>query len=320
MRQLFILYAAIILFLGAGLATAIAQAGWPARFFAPYMYVGAGDYFKLTACDDACGQKFYTLAFIIADKSNNPAWDGRIPMNKNFYAGQIAAIRRRGGDVVISFGGEGGKELALLETNVALLQAKYQSVIDRYHFTWLDFDIEGRALGDTAANRRRNAALARIQAENPGLIISYTLPVDPNGISIDARKLLSDAKTKGLKIHSVNVMTMDFGPHFSAGKTMSSVSIASALKAYKQCRKIDPDIQIGLTPDIGQNDVKSEIFTLADARVLVHWAKAQPWVCTVSFWSSNRDNNRPDGKDNTRSGVPQTPWAYTRIFQAFGAP
>ena len=43
-----------------------ARADWPARVFAPYMYLGAGDDFKLTDCDDATGQKHYTLAFIIA--------------------------------------------------------------------------------------------------------------------------------------------------------------------------------------------------------------------------------------------------------------
>ena len=51
--------------------------------------------------------KFYTIAFIIADKQNNPAWDGRIPMEKNLYADQINAIRSRGGDVIVSFGGPG---------------------------------------------------------------------------------------------------------------------------------------------------------------------------------------------------------------------
>ena len=30
------------------------------------MYLGMGDNFKLTECDDACGLKYYTLAFIIA--------------------------------------------------------------------------------------------------------------------------------------------------------------------------------------------------------------------------------------------------------------
>ena len=42
------------------------HAAWPEKVFAPYMYIGAGDNFKLTDCDDACGLKYYTLAFIIA--------------------------------------------------------------------------------------------------------------------------------------------------------------------------------------------------------------------------------------------------------------
>ncbi len=95
-----------ITFLIASIATA-ASAPWPARVFAPYMYIGAGDNFKITQCDDACGQKFYILAFIIADKAGNPAWDGRFPMEENRYANQINAIRSRRGDVIISFGGAG---------------------------------------------------------------------------------------------------------------------------------------------------------------------------------------------------------------------
>jgi hypothetical protein len=301
-----------------GSAFVASAAGWPARVFAPYMYVGAGDHFQLTQCDDACGQKFYTLAFIIADKQNNPAWDGRIAMDKNFYADQINAIRSRGGDVIVSFGGAGGKELALVETNTLSLEAKYQSVIDRYKFTWLDFDIEGDALSNTAANQRRNIALAKLQAKNPGLIISYTLPVDPDGIPKSARELLADAKACGVKVHSANVMTMDFGAHFSKGKKMSDVSIASALKAHKQCRKIDPTIQIGLTPMIGQNDQRGEIFTQADAKALKKWADKRKWICSLSFWASNRDSGQPGKKnENTRSGIPQKPWDFTLIFKPF---
>jgi len=279
-----------------------------------------GDHFKLTDCADACGQKFYTLAFIVSDRSNNPAWDGRTAMAENFYTNQIAAIRGRGGDVIISFGGEGGQEIALVEMNAAVLQEKYQAVMDRYHFTWLDFDIEGEALKKTAVNARRNTALAGLQAKNPGLLISYTLPVDPRGISTDAQQLLRDAKVKGVKIHSANVMTMDFGPQFSAGKKMSDVAIASALKAREQCGKIDPAIQIGLTPDIGQNDVKSEVFSLDDAQALIAWAKTQPWVCSVSFWCSNRDAGKPGQRHGDwSSGIPQEPWAFTKIFQTFAA-
>jgi chitinase len=139
------------------------RAEFPARVFAPYMYLGAGDDFKLTDCDDACGQKFYTLAFIIAGKDNNPAWDGRWPMEENLYADQIEQIRKRGGDVIVSFGGEAGKELALVEPDVQKLQAKYEAILDRYHFAWLDFDIEGKAMKDHDANHRRNMVIKNLQ-------------------------------------------------------------------------------------------------------------------------------------------------------------
>ncbi len=292
---------------------------WPARVFAPYMYIGANDDFKIVRCADVCGQTFYTIAFIIADKRLNPAWDGRFPVNRNLYADQIHTIRERGGDVIVSFGGADGKELAIAETNALLLEAKYQSVIDQYKFSWLDFDIEGDALANQSANARRNLVLARLQLKNPGLIISYTLPVDPDGISDDSRSLLSDAKAQGVKVHSVNVMTMDFGAHFSQGRKMSDVSIASAIKAHEQCQSIDPAIQIGLTAMIGQNDQHGEIFTQEDARALIKWAEPQPWICSLSFWASNRDAGKSGkkGTDNDTSGIPQKPWEFTSIFQPF---
>src|SRR5271163_3693810 len=109
MRKPFIPLFAIVLSLLAGCAIhkAAVQKHWPARVFAPYMYVGAGDNFKLTDCDDACGLKYYTLACIIAQQDGRgqdakflkqPSWDGRIPMEQNYYLSQIEAIRQRGGD------------------------------------------------------------------------------------------------------------------------------------------------------------------------------------------------------------------------------
>ncbi len=183
MRKLVVSFVVVVVSWWSIFNSAAAKAEWPAKVFAPYMYLGSGDSFKLTDCDDACGLKHYTLAFIIADKENNPAWDGRTPMEKDLYHDQIDAIRKRGGDVIVSFGGEAGKDLAQVEEDLMALEKKYQSVIDHYKFTWLDFDIEGKALGDTKANERRNAVIAKLQAKNPGLVISFTVPVDPNGVS-----------------------------------------------------------------------------------------------------------------------------------------
>jgi chitinase len=305
-----------------------AQAEWPARVFAPYVYLGWGDNFKLTNCDDACGQKFYTLAFIIAQQDGRgllatytakPAWDGRTPMDQDLYQVQINAIRQRGGDVLVSFGGEAGKDLALVESDLEKLQAEYQSVIDQYKFTWLDFDIEGKQLKDDAANRRRNTVLAALQKKNPGLMISFTLPVDPNGISKHSQELLKDAVAKGVKVKSANVMTMYFGPQFTKDKQLCDVCIASAKKAHEQCQKIDPAIQIGLTPMIGKGgDKGSEVFDVKQADALYQWAQDQPWVCSLSFWCSNRDSGKPSNHGgNTASGLVQQPWDFSNAFKPF---
>jgi len=109
-----LLAAALLLLPALNCAHAAGAPAWPDRVFAPYMYLGSGDNFKLTDCDDACGLKHYTLAFIIARQEGRgkdakylkePSWYGRIPVEENFYHDQIDAIRKRGGDVIVSFGG-----------------------------------------------------------------------------------------------------------------------------------------------------------------------------------------------------------------------
>ena len=100
-------------------------------------------------------------------------------------AAKIGALRAIGGDVRISFGGEAGSELAITCTSAAQLQAAYQQVISAYAVNKIDFDIEGAAVANTAASARRDQALAALQAANPGLQISFTLPVLPSGLTSD---------------------------------------------------------------------------------------------------------------------------------------
>ena len=331
--------------LGALLLAANSRAEWPERVFAPYMYIGSGDNFKLTDCDDACGLKYFTLAFIIARQegrgkdakySKEPSWDGRIPMEENLYHDQIDAIRKRGGDVIMSFGGEAGKEMANVIDDPIALEAAYQKVIDQYKFTWLDFDVEGNNLEKGKADsERRNTALANLQKKNPGLIISYTLPVDPDGISEASLALLADAKAKGVKIHSANIMVMFFGKKFvGKGKSEGELGIESANTAHAQIQKIDPSIQIGLCPCLGRNGSADEVFGIEDAKVLKAFADKTPWVCSLHYWSINDDAGRPRRHRavvNTTNSVgvvtsttnnvmvpsQQQPWAFANIFKSF---
>ena len=334
-----LLAAALLLLPALNCAHAAGAPAWPDRVFAPYMYLGSGDNFKLTDCDDACGLKHYTLAFIIARQEGRgkdakylkePSWDGRIPIEQNLYHDQIDTIRKRGGDVIISFGGEGGKELANAIDDSAQLEAAYEKVIDQYGFTWLDFDVEGKNLDKGGQDsERRNTVLASLQKKNPGLIISYTLPVDPDGISEASQAILVDAKAKGVKVHSANLMVMYFGKKFiNKGKSEGELGIDSANKAYGQIQKIDPTIRIGLCPCLGRNGSSAEVFGLEDAKILRAFADKTPWVCSLHFWSINDDAARPRkrrsasdaGNTNNPPAVteaPRKPWAFANIFKSF---
>jgi hypothetical protein len=347
MRKKLIYFAAMGLALMASCVThsTSSRSHWPKHVFAPYMYIGAGDDFKLTDCDDQCGQKYYTLAFIIAREDGKgktaiyhqePSWDGRIPIEQNLYADQIDAIRRRGGDVIMSFGGEAGKELANVIDDPARLEAAYQKVIDQYKFTWLDFDVEGNNLDQGRQDsERRNTVLASLQKKNPGLIISYTLPVDPDGLSKESQALLADAVKKGVRVHSANIMVMFFGKKFiGKGKSEGELGVESANKAHEQLQKIDPSMQIGLCPCLGQNGSSAEVFVIKDAKILKDFADKTPWVCSMHYWSINDDAGRPRRRRVVTSTTNETgvvtfttnrvaaaaenqPWAFAKIFQGF---
>src|SRR3954463_8913165 len=90
-----------------------ARAAWPAKVFSPYMQVDTGDNLQVTAVKSATGQKYFTMAFVIADGSGNPTWGGTgNSVASGYYASQINSLRASGGDVIFSFGGAGGTELA----------------------------------------------------------------------------------------------------------------------------------------------------------------------------------------------------------------
>jgi hypothetical protein len=345
MQNKFAAFVGLVLSLTSTLLATGAYAEWPAHVFAPYMYIGSGDNFKLTDCDDACGLKYYTLAFIIAQQegrgkdakySKEPSWDGRIPIEQNLYHDQIDAIRKRGGDVIMSFGGEAGKEMANVIDDPVALEAAYQKVIDQYKFTWLDFDVEGNNLDKGKADsERRNTVLANLQKKNPGLIISYTLPVDPDGISDASQALLTDAKAKGVKVHSANIMVMYFGKRFvGKGKSEGELGVESANAAYAQLQKIDPSIQVGLCPCLGRNGSADEVFVPSDAKILKEFADKTPWVCSLHYWSINDDAARPRRRRNVTNTTNSTgvvtsatnsvmsaserqPWEFANIFKSF---
>lgn len=288
----------------------------PTHVFAAYADIS---FTSIQAAQAATGQKYYAIAFVLGKNHTcEPAWDGTHPMSENFYASQIAAIRAAGGDVIAVFGGANGSELGSVCGSVSSLQAAYQAVINQYQIKWIDLNIEGGLIADETSIDRRNKAVKALQDANPGLRVSYTMPVMQSGLLQTALDLLGNAKTNNVRVDYVNIMTMNYGP---AGIDMGQATISSAINTRNQLVSMGlSTTKIGLTPMNGQNNTYGEIFTLADADEVVAFAKANSYVGWLSFWSLGRDNGSCAGQTSASascSGIAQSEYAFTAKFQQF---
>jgi hypothetical protein len=287
------------------------------RFYAPYIMTRAAA--NLAQISTDTGIRYFTLAFVLDGGGCAASWGSRTPVTTEAaLVPVIDKLRQQGGDVLVSFGGEAGKELALGCDNAIALQAQYQAVIDKYQVSVLDMDIEGKSLNDAASVERRNVALAAIQAANPNIQISYTLPVATDGLTRGGIALLTNAMAHGVKVAIVNLMTMDYG-----GSADPLAMGAYALTAVNgtAAQMLDNGIRarIGIIPMIGMNDVKPEVFTLADARTMVDWAQTNPVVSRVSMWSVERDLGCSGATkaSSSCSGVTQQLYDFSKILNTF---
>ncbi|MFB7027025.1 MULTISPECIES: cellulose binding domain-containing protein [unclassified Streptomyces] len=291
--------------------------------FAPYVDTSLYPAYDLLATADATGVKEFNLAFITSGGACAPLWGGVTDLANDRVAAQIGALRAKGGDVRVSFGGAAGHELALNCSSASALAAAYGKVVDQYGLTKVDFDVEGAALPDTAANTRRSQAIAALQKDHPGLNVSFTLPVMPEGLTQPGVDLLADAKRNGVRVDAVNIMAMDYGPAYSADMGTYAIQAATATQAQIKGVLGLSDAAawkaVAVTPMIGVNDVTTEIFTVDDATQLVDFARTKG-LGWLSMWSSTRDKQCPDGAvnraDATCSSILQQPLAFTKAFAA----
>lgn len=290
---------AMALAANAGASSQVTSA-FPAHYAAPYLELSSGTAGDMAADMKATGLKNYTLAFLIPKSGCTPQWeDGGSSLGA--FTSQVNSLKSAGGNVIISFGGAEGGELAQTCTSVSSLTAAYASVVSTYGITRLDFDIEGSTLDNTTANTRRNQALAALQAQNPSVEVDYTLAVDPSGLESDTLNLLKDAKSKGVNVSVVNIMTMDFGNGHNALNDAQSAAkgTASQLASLYGISTSAAYGRMGLTPIAGKND-DNENFTQANATTLESFA-ATNGVQELAFWEV-------DGYDKG------TGYAYSNIF------
>lgn len=280
------------------------------------------------------------LSFIVSSHDDPcvPTWGGYYTMDEAAdlldLNRRIANFQLQGGRIAISFGGLLNSELALLCTDDEALAQAYRSVIERYNINTIDLDLEQDGLTDLEAAERRARVIAKIQQEyresDRELAVWLTLPVAPQGLTLDGTNAVAKVLESELDIAGVNVMTMNYGSSRNQTDSMFEASRKALFETHRQISVLyelagviltDTTIwkKIGVTPMIGQNDVEGEVFTIEDAVALNTFARNKG-VGRMSMWSANRDI--PCGVNYVKvsvvsdlcSGVSASQFAFSNIL------
>jgi chitinase len=271
-------------------------------------------------------------------KPCEPSWGGYYDLqqaeDKLHLGAQVEGFRQGGNDVAVSFGGQLGMELAAACTDSDALVRAYGVVIAKYGLGVVDLDIEGKGLEDHTAAGRRAGAMARVQAGRPAdapLKVWLTLPASADGLTPGGEYAVQSMLEAGVELAGVNIMTMNFGP-LVTGQTMLTAAINAAegthraLAAFyeKAGNPLEAAVlwkKIGLTPMIGVNDVRGQVFTLEHAEGLNRFASERS-IGRMSMWSLNRDtgcDSSSDGQGTEAaspqcSGVKQEPGRFAKLL------
>ena len=225
---------------------------WPAQVYSPYFETWTNS--SLASLASQSGTNHFNLGFLQAESpgSCTLTWDGSQSADSPAYRSEIGQLKQRGGNVALAFGGQNagsnGTEIADSCTNVNAIAADYEAVINTYHVTRLDMDVELNALNNAAGIERRNKAIAIVQAwaasHGHPLQIQYTLPVQPSGLRPDALAVLQNAVRVGAKVSLVNIMAFDY---FDLPGTvdMGTAATDAAKSVHSQLAALYPK-QVGL--------------------------------------------------------------------------
>ncbi|MFA6183967.1 MAG: chitinase [Parcubacteria group bacterium] len=249
------------------------------------------------------------LSFVVSATTDacTPSWGNYYTMEEAATAldfdRRIARLQQQGGKIAVSFGGALNSELALGCTDNNKLADAYRSVIERYNIDTIDLDLENQSLKDAEASMRRAEVISQLQkdyrSKNKNLAVWLTLPVAPQGLTVEGTEAVAKMLASGVDIAGINLMVMDYGGSREPSQSMFDASKQALIEAHRQLGILYQQAgtnlnsqslwrKIGATPMIGQNDIKDEVFTIEDAQALNSFSLSQN-IGRMSMWSANRD-------------------------------
>ena len=289
---------------------------------APYYSTLDSDAPDLGQVMSATGQKAFDMAFILADNGTcAPSWDGTDPVSSDTQvASVINKVRSDGGDVIVSAGGYNGTKLGEVCSSAAATAAAYQQVITAYGLHAFDFDLEEPEIENSTAISYELGAAQILQAEDPGLFISITMPTTTTGANYFGQQLLDEAKSLGFTPNDYTIMPFDGG--FSGGSSQVTAlqDFNAQLMSTFGWSSAQAYAHEGFSGMNGRTD-SAEYFYQSDFQTVLNFAESSG-MTRFTFWSVNRDRecSPPDNNGNLSSecsSVPQNPWDFTAFTVAF---
>jgi hypothetical protein len=285
---------------------------------------------NITDAINASGVRDFNLAFVLDSGGCTPAWGGDAghPVSSDSTVTAVVnAIRAKGGDVAVSFGGYNGNELGASCGSASGLAAAYQAVINRYGLTRIDLDYEGDDLDANTAVRFGAIKILETNAKAAGraLHVSLTVPMTTVGFPGTGTDEIRAAISAGAAFDIVNIMAFDYGLT-NAGDQVTSVELVTAaaqgqLKSLYGWDDATAWSHLGLQIMNGHSDQPSELYTLSTFQSLLGYAQSKH-VGWFSYWSLNRDracdpsvpHNWADG---SCSSVPQNPYDFSKVIALY---
>ena len=300
-------------------AAAALSANWYES--APYYSTLDSNAPDLGSVMSATGQKAFEMAFILANGGScAPSWDGTDPVSSDTQvAGVINEVRANGGDVIVSAGGYNGTKLGQVCSSAAATAAAYQQVITTYGLHAIDFDLEEPEIESSSAIANELGAAQILQANNPGLFVSVTMPSTTTGANYFGQLLLNEAKSLGFTPNDYTIMPFDGG--FSGGSSQVTAlqDFHSQLMTTFGWSSSQAYSREGFSGMNGRSD-SAEYFYQSDFQTVLSFAESNG-LGRFTFWSVNRDRecNPPNNgyTSSECSSVTQNPWDFTAFTVAF---
>src|SRR2546430_396866 len=293
------LTAVIVGAVAGGVATSQAATVSPAAVVAPpsvslaaspYQYPSTGGKDPV-AVMKSTGVKAFTMAFILAKGGCTPSWDGSVTLPGTAQVNRVNAIRKNGGDVVISVGGASGSKLANACGKAADLAGAYQKVINAFKLRALDIDLEA---GEVSQSMKVLQALKIIKKNNPSVQLIMTLGVNPNGLGGGEAKIPGQAASIGSPVDVWSIMPFDFCGGGTPNMTDLTKSASEGLHKQLKAALKESDTQIyarqGISSMNGHTDCAGENVTVQDFKNMLGYVQ-QHHLARFTFWELNRDGN-----------------------------